>query len=64
MNDPQAPLVYSTNVGDMRDPRLAGRVIFFTLQPWMGQVSTSELAKMKVESNELARFVKFKKTLL
>ena len=53
LNDPQAPLVFSTNVGDPRIPRVAGRIIFITMHPWMDKVPGDVLDKMKVEVGDL-----------
>ena len=53
LNDPQAPLVFSTNVGDPRIPRVAGRLIFVTMHPWMDKVPGDMLDRMKVEVADL-----------
>ena len=57
LNDPQAPLAFSTNVDDPINPRVAGRVIFITMKPWMDAVTTQELDKMRVEVADLTRYL-------
>ena len=57
LNNPQAPLAFSTNVDDPRNPRVAGRLIFITMKPWMDAVSTQELDKMKIEVADLTRYI-------
>ena len=57
LNDPQAPLAFSTNVDDPRNPRVAGRIIFITMKPWMDSISAKELDKMKVEVAALIRYI-------
>ena len=47
LNDPQASVVYSTNVTEPRNPRVRGRSVFLTMHPWMDSVSATELAKKK-----------------
>ena len=47
LNDPQASVVFSTNVTDPRVPRVRGRSIFLTMQPWMDSLSASELDKKR-----------------
>ena len=49
LNDPQASLVYSTNVTDPRIPRVRGRSIFLTVRPWMDSLSGKELDQRKKE---------------
>ena len=47
LNDPQASVVYSTNVTKPRNPRIRGRSVFLTMHPWMDSVSATELEKKK-----------------
>ena len=47
LNDPQASVVYSTNVEDPRVPRVRGRSIFLTMKPWMDSISGEELDEKK-----------------
>ena len=49
------PLAFSTNIGDPRSPRVAGRLIFITMKPWMDKVPSEELDLMKVEAADLTR---------
>ena len=58
LNDPQAPLAFSTNIADPRPPRVAGRMIFITMKPWMGTIDPKELDKMKLEVADLIRYIR------
>lgn len=55
LNDPQASVVYSTNVTDPRLPRVRGRSIFLTMKPWMDSMSGSELDRKKKLGTQLTR---------
>ena len=56
LNDPQAAVVYSTNVEDPRKPHVRGRSIFLTLKPWMDSVSAEELDQKKKLVNLLTKY--------
>ena len=49
LNDPQASVVYSTNVTEPRIPRVRGRSIFLTVKPWMDSLTGKELDLRKRE---------------
>ena len=49
LNDPQASVVYSTNVTEPRIPRVRGRSIFLTFKPWMDSLTGKELDLRKRE---------------
>ena len=49
LNDPQASLIYSTNVTEPRIPRVRGRSIFLTMKPWMGSLRAEDLDRRKKE---------------
>ena len=56
LNDPQAAVVYSTNVEDPRKPHVRGRSIFLTLKPLMDSVSAEELDQKKKLVNLLTKY--------
>ena len=60
LNDPQAAVVYSTNVTDPRIPRVRGRSIFLTMKPWMDSLTGKELDKNKREGTLLKKYFKWK----
>ena len=47
LNDPQASVIYSTNVTEPRIPRVRGRSIFLTMKPWMDCLTGKELDQKK-----------------
>ena len=57
LNDPQAAVVYSTNVTDPRIPRVRGRSIFLTMKPWMDSLTGAELDEKKRMGNILTKYV-------
>ena len=56
LNDPQAAVVYSTNVEDPRIPRVRGRSIFLTMRPWMDSLTGEELDEKKKLGNLLTKY--------
>lgn len=57
LNDPQASVIFSTNVAEPRVPRVRGRSIFLTMRPWMNSISAEELDEKKRLGAMLTRSV-------
>ena len=55
LNDPQAAVVFSTNVEDPRVPRVRGRSVFLTFKPWMDSLTAAELDQRKKLANLLTK---------
>ena len=49
LNNPQASLIYSTNVTEPEIPRVRGKSIFLTKKPWMGSLRAENLDRRKKE---------------
>ena len=56
LNDPQAAVVFSTNVTDPRQPRVRGRCIFLTMKAWMDSPTGKELNQRKKDVTLLKRY--------